>query len=89
MDTEEYELKQAVSNEVFPFPATGLQYHGNPNQLCFLARRVDGEESDQLAQFLQREYSVVNILGRERAHGYMWWSTGGETTNRVNTLDLS
>ncbi|XP_063613827.1 uncharacterized protein LOC134787065 [Penaeus indicus] len=61
---------------------TYIHYHGNPNQLCFLARRVDGEESDQLAQFLQREYSVVNILGRERAHGYMWWSTGGETTNR-------
>ncbi|ROT78693.1 hypothetical protein C7M84_002567 [Penaeus vannamei] len=54
---------------------TYIHYHGNPNQLCFLARRVDGEESDQLAQFLQREYSVVNILGRERAHGYMWWST--------------
>ncbi|XP_047492053.1 phosphomethylethanolamine N-methyltransferase-like [Penaeus chinensis] len=61
---------------------TYIHYHGNPNQLCFLARRVDGEESDQLAHFLQREYSVVNILGRERAHGYMWWSTGGETTNR-------
>nr|XP_027208522.1 phosphoethanolamine N-methyltransferase 1-like [Penaeus vannamei] len=68
---------------------TYIHYHGNPNQLCFLARRVDGEESDQLAQFLQREYSVVNILGRERAHGYMWWSTGGETTNRDFCARLS
>ncbi|KAK8375846.1 hypothetical protein O3P69_008533 [Scylla paramamosain] len=61
---------------------TYIQYHGNPNQMCFLARRVDGKELDQLGQYLESRDSVEFIRAKERICGHNWLSTGGEFTTR-------
>lgn len=61
----------------------GFQYHGNPNQMCFLARKVDGEELDQLGQYLKSRDSLEFIRAKERICGHNWLSTGGEFTTRV------
>lgn len=61
---------------------TYIQYHGNPNQMCFLAQRVQGEELDQLGQYLESRDTVDSIRAKERIYGHNWLSTGGEFTTR-------
>ncbi|XP_071531397.1 uncharacterized protein [Panulirus ornatus] len=65
-----------------------IHHHGNPNQLCFLTKKVDIEESDQKTQFLESRYSLKNILAQERIYGYNWFSGGGETIARDFCLRL-
>lgn len=62
------------------------QYHGNPNQLCFLVKRVEGEDSDRLTQFLKNQVSLEDIRKTERIFGHGWFSSGGEYTTRVGSL---
>lgn len=61
---------------------TYIQYHGNPNQMCFLAKKVEGEELDQLGQYLELRDTVDSIRAKERIYGHNWLSTGGEFTTR-------
>nr|XP_045583280.1 phosphoethanolamine N-methyltransferase-like [Procambarus clarkii]XP_045583281.1 phosphoethanolamine N-methyltransferase-like [Procambarus clarkii]XP_045583282.1 phosphoethanolamine N-methyltransferase-like [Procambarus clarkii] len=59
-----------------------VQYHGNPNQLCFLVRRVENKGLDPQTQYLESHFAVESIKSRERIYGYNWFSTGGEYTTR-------
>lgn len=51
--------------------------------MCFLAKKVEGEELDQLGQYLELRDTVDSILAKERIYGHNWLSTGGEFTTRV------
>ncbi|KAK4324178.1 hypothetical protein Pmani_005181 [Petrolisthes manimaculis] len=65
-----------------------IHYHGNPNQLCFLVKRVEGEECNHLTQFLKRRETVLDIQQTERMFGYGWFSTGGEYSTREFLMKL-
>lgn len=54
--------------------------------MCFLAKKVEGEELDQLGQYLELRDTVDSIRAKERIYGHNWLSTGGEFTTRVRLL---
>ncbi|KAG0714966.1 Phosphoethanolamine N-methyltransferase [Chionoecetes opilio] len=68
---------------------TYIHYHGNPNQMCFLARRVNAEELDHQRQYLDSRDTVEAIKAQERIYGHTWLSTGGEFTTRDFCARLS
>lgn len=58
---------------------TYIQYHGNPNQLCFVAQCQSG--STKVTQ-QARQYTVEGIKQYERMYGHNYICTGGEQTTR-------
>ncbi|XP_064092780.1 uncharacterized protein LOC135205706 [Macrobrachium nipponense] len=61
---------------------TYIKYHCNPNQLCFLAKKTSIQSPSELMQTIHNCYNLNSIIMAERAFGHMWFSTGGEATNR-------
>lgn len=76
-------VRAALSAIILASRLAFLQYHGNPNQMCFLAKKVEGEELEQLGQYLESRDTVDSIRAKERIYGQNWLSTGGESTTRV------
>ncbi|XP_076033764.1 uncharacterized protein LOC143020833 [Oratosquilla oratoria] len=79
-----------------------INYHGNPNQMCFLAEKTIVHDGDQcqerpdggsgLARFLDAEqFTFRSIFRYEKIYGHTWISTGGERTTRefLTTLGLT
>ncbi|KAK8724423.1 hypothetical protein OTU49_011066 [Cherax quadricarinatus] len=59
-----------------------IKYNSNPNQLCFLSKLVQRNESDDRTRYLESHYAVDTIKSMDRIYGYNWYSTGGEHTTR-------
>lgn len=59
-----------------------IKYHANPNQLCFLTKRVENNELDNRTQYLESQYTIEHIRSMERVYGHNYCSTGGEYATR-------
>jgi len=71
---------------------TYIQYHGNPNQLCFVAQSAEcPKESKVVVSHQERQYTIERIKQYERIYGHNYICTGGEQTTRdfVSRLGLS
>lgn len=70
----------------FCFVFFSIKVKGNPNQLCFLLRKMphSAQEYESFQQFLdENQYTRQGILRYERIFGTTYVSTGGKETTEV------